>query len=75
MSSGDVTLASAVAPVCDGESHEIVVTISGNQTQLLVDGQPGRSEDNEVPTDLLYQSSTFIGGLPGTTTSPGLTLG
>lgn len=39
--------------------------ISGNQTLLLVDGQSGRSEDTEVPVDLLSQSSTFIGGLPG----------
>uniref|UniRef100_A0A671THM0 Growth arrest-specific 6 n=1 Tax=Sparus aurata TaxID=8175 RepID=A0A671THM0_SPAAU len=52
------------APLCDGESHKIQVTISGNQTLLLVDGQPGRSEDADVPTDLLSQSSTFIGGLP-----------
>uniref|UniRef100_A0A8C4E958 Growth arrest-specific protein 6 n=1 Tax=Dicentrarchus labrax TaxID=13489 RepID=A0A8C4E958_DICLA len=35
-----------------------------NQTLLLVDGQSGRSEDVEVPFDLLSQSSTFIGGLP-----------
>uniref|UniRef100_A0A8P4KFM7 Growth arrest-specific protein 6 n=1 Tax=Dicentrarchus labrax TaxID=13489 RepID=A0A8P4KFM7_DICLA len=33
-------------------------------TLLLVDGQSGRSEDVEVPFDLLSQSSTFIGGLP-----------
>lgn len=41
------------------------MTISGNQTLLLVDGQLGRSEDTEVPVDVLSQSSTFIGGLPG----------
>uniref|UniRef100_A0A7N8XTK6 Growth arrest-specific 6 n=1 Tax=Mastacembelus armatus TaxID=205130 RepID=A0A7N8XTK6_9TELE len=52
------------APLCDGDSHEIKVTIKGNQTLLLVDGQSGRSEDIEIPTDLLSQSSTFIGGLP-----------
>uniref|UniRef100_A0A3B5KJS5 Growth arrest-specific 6 n=1 Tax=Takifugu rubripes TaxID=31033 RepID=A0A3B5KJS5_TAKRU len=57
-------LASAPAPLCDGRSHEIHVTISGNQTLLLVDGRSGRSEDTEVPTDLLSQCSTFIGGLP-----------
>lgn len=65
MSVGDVIIASSPAPLCDGESHKIQVTISGNQTLLLVDGQPGRSEDADVPTDLLSQSSTFIGGLPG----------
>lgn len=62
---GDIIIASSPAPLCDGESHEIEVTISGNQTLLLVDGQPGRREDAEVPFDLLSQSSTFIGGLPG----------
>lgn len=62
---GDVIIASSPAPLCDGEGHEIHVTISGNQTLLLIDGQSGRSEDAEVPTDLLSQSSTFIGGLPG----------
>uniref|UniRef100_A0A673AHQ2 Growth arrest-specific 6 n=1 Tax=Sphaeramia orbicularis TaxID=375764 RepID=A0A673AHQ2_9TELE len=51
-------------PLCDGDSHVVQVTISANQTVLLIDGQPGRSEDAEVPTDLLSQSSTFIGGLP-----------
>uniref|UniRef100_A0A8D3CYM5 Protein S n=1 Tax=Scophthalmus maximus TaxID=52904 RepID=A0A8D3CYM5_SCOMX len=60
----DAIIASSPAPLCDGESHEIQVVISGNQTMLLVDGQPGRSEDAEVPTALLTQSSTFIGGLP-----------
>lgn len=63
MSVGDDIIASSPAPLCDGDSHEIRVTISGNQTQLLVDGQPGRSEDAEV--DLLSPSTTFIGGLPG----------
>lgn len=58
-------IASAPAPLCDGESHKVHVTISGNQTLLLVDGQSGRSDDAEVPTDLLSQSSTFLGGLPG----------
>lgn len=58
-------LASAPAPLCDGRSHEIHVTISGNQTLLLVDGRPGRSEDTDAPIDLLAQCSTFIGGLPG----------
>lgn len=58
-------IASAPAPLCDGQSHEIHVTISGNQTLLLVDGRSGCSEDAEVPTDLLSQCSTFIGGLPG----------
>lgn len=65
---GDIIIASSPAPLCDGESHEIEVTISGNQTLLLVDGQPGRREDAEVPFDLLSQSSTFIGGLPGEST-------
>uniref|UniRef100_A0A8D3DXJ3 Protein S n=1 Tax=Scophthalmus maximus TaxID=52904 RepID=A0A8D3DXJ3_SCOMX len=64
VSTGDAIIASSPAPLCDGESHEIQVVISGNQTMLLVDGQPGRSEDAEVPTALLTQSSTFIGGLP-----------
>ena len=65
VSSGDVIIASSPAPLCDGESHEIQVTITGNQTLLLVDGQAGRSEDTEVPTDLLSQSTTFLGGIPG----------
>lgn len=65
VSVGDTIIASSPAPLCDGESHEIQVMISGNQTLLLVDGQSGRSEDAEVPTNLLSQSSTFIGGLPG----------
>lgn len=65
VSVGDVIIASSPAPLCDGESHEIQVTISGNQTLLLVDGQSGRSEDTDIPIDVLSQSSTFIGGLPG----------
>lgn len=65
VSVGNVIIARAPAPLCDGESHEIQVTISGNQTLLLVDGLSGRSEDTEIPTDLLSLSSTFIGGLPG----------
>uniref|UniRef100_A0A8C9YDI3 Growth arrest-specific 6 n=1 Tax=Sander lucioperca TaxID=283035 RepID=A0A8C9YDI3_SANLU len=64
VSVGDVITASSPALLCDGESHEIQVTISGNQTLLLVDGQSGRSEDTEIPFDVLSQSSTFIGGLP-----------
>lgn len=64
VSVGDVIIASSPAPLCDGESHKIQVTISGNQTLLLVDGKTGRSEDSEIP-DVLSQSSTFIGGLPG----------
>lgn len=65
VTSGDVVLASSPAPLCDGQSHEIEVTISGNQTLLLVDGQPGRGQEAEIPFELLSQSSTFIGGLPG----------
>uniref|UniRef100_A0A665TWD5 Growth arrest-specific 6 n=1 Tax=Echeneis naucrates TaxID=173247 RepID=A0A665TWD5_ECHNA len=64
VSAGDAIIASSPAPLCDGESHEIQVTISGNQTLLLVDGQPGRSEESNFPTDPMSQSSTFIGGLP-----------
>ncbi|XP_076012399.1 growth arrest-specific protein 6-like isoform X1 [Genypterus blacodes] len=64
VSAGDVLLASVPAPLCDCESHVIQVTISGNQTVLLVDGQAGRSEDSQEPVDLLSPSSTFIGGLP-----------
>lgn len=65
VSVSDVIVASSPAPLCDGESHEILVTISGNQTLLLVDGQAGRSEETDISTDVLSQSSTFIGGLPG----------
>lgn len=65
MTADGAIVASAPARLCDGESHEVHVTISENQTLLLVDGQPGRREDAEVPTDLLSRSSTFIGGLPG----------
>lgn len=68
MTSGDAILASSPAPLCDGQSHEIEVTISANQTLLLVDGQPGRGQDAEVQFELLSQSSTFIGGLPGEST-------
>ncbi|TKS70311.1 Growth arrest-specific protein 6 [Collichthys lucidus] len=64
VSVGDTIIASSPTPLCDGLSHDIKVTISANQTLLLVDGQTGRSEDGEVPTDLLSESSTFIGGLP-----------
>lgn len=68
--SGDAILASSPAPLCDGQSHEIEVTISANRTLLLVDGQPGRGQDAEVQFDLLSQSSTFVGGLPGESTNP-----
>lgn len=64
MSVGDVIIASSPASLCDGERHEIQLTISGNQTLLLVDGQLGHREDAEVSIDL-SQSSTFVGGLPG----------
>uniref|UniRef100_A0AAX7TVY4 Growth arrest-specific 6 n=1 Tax=Astatotilapia calliptera TaxID=8154 RepID=A0AAX7TVY4_ASTCA len=64
VSVGNAVIASSPAPFCDGMSHEIQVTVSGNQTLLLVDGHSGRSEDAEVPTGLLSQSTTFIGGLP-----------
>lgn len=64
VSAGDVIIASSPAPLCDGQSHEIQVTISGNQAVLLIDGESGRSEDTDVPIEL-SQSSTFIGGLPG----------
>ncbi|XP_037103624.1 growth arrest-specific protein 6 [Syngnathus acus] len=62
VTAGDVILASSPAPLCDGESHEIEVKISGNRTRLFIDGEPGRSQDAEV--NLLSPSSTFIGGLP-----------
>lgn len=61
----DVIIASAPAPLCDGDSHEIKVTVSSNHTLLLVDSHPGRSEESEVPVELFSQSSTFIGGIPG----------
>lgn len=64
VSVGNAVIASSPAPFCDGMSHEIQVTVSDNQTLLLVDGHSGRSEDAEVPTGLLSQSTTFIGGLP-----------
>uniref|UniRef100_A0A3Q2P8N8 Growth arrest specific 6 n=1 Tax=Fundulus heteroclitus TaxID=8078 RepID=A0A3Q2P8N8_FUNHE len=64
VSVGDVVIASSPAALCDGESHNVQVTITGNQTLLLVDGQPGRSEESEHTTDVFSQSSTFIGGLP-----------
>uniref|UniRef100_I3J523 Growth arrest-specific 6 n=1 Tax=Oreochromis niloticus TaxID=8128 RepID=I3J523_ORENI len=64
VSVGNVVIASSPAPFCDGKSHEVQVTVSDNQTLLLVDGNSGRSEDAEVPTGLLSQSTTFIGGLP-----------
>lgn len=69
VTSGGTILASSPAPLCDGQSHEIEVTISTNETVLLVDGQPGRRQDAEIPFDLLSQSSTFIGGLPGESTN------
>lgn len=64
VSAGNVVIASSPAPLVDGESHKIQVTISGNQTHLLVDSQPGRSEESEFTTDVFSHSSTFIGGLP-----------
>lgn len=69
VSLGDVIIASSPAPLCDGDSHDIQVTLSGNQTLLLVDGKAGRSEDADIPFDILSQSSIFIGGLPGEDTS------
>lgn len=65
VSAGTVVIASSPALLCDGESHNIQVTISGNQTLLLVDGKPGRSEEADFTTDVFSHSSTFIGGLPG----------
>lgn len=62
---GNIVAASSPAPFCDGESHEVQVIVSGNQILLLVDGQLGRSENMEVPTELFSQSTTYIGGLPG----------
>uniref|UniRef100_A0A8C5N4Q9 Growth arrest-specific protein 6 n=1 Tax=Gouania willdenowi TaxID=441366 RepID=A0A8C5N4Q9_GOUWI len=64
VSVGDVVIASFPAPLCDGETHHIQVTMSGNQSLLLVDGQAGRSENSDVPSELFSHSSTFIGGLP-----------
>ncbi|KAF3832781.1 hypothetical protein F7725_026446 [Dissostichus mawsoni] len=64
VSLGDLIIASSPAPLCDGDSHDIQVTFSGNQTLLLVDGKAGRSEDADIPFDILSQSSIFIGGLP-----------
>uniref|UniRef100_A0A8C8DVM8 Growth arrest-specific protein 6 n=1 Tax=Oryzias sinensis TaxID=183150 RepID=A0A8C8DVM8_9TELE len=64
VSVGNVIVASSPALLCDGQRHDIQVTISGNQTSLLVDGEPGRNEDVEVPTNLFSHSSTFIGGIP-----------
>lgn len=65
VSVGNVIVASSPALLCDGQRHDIQVTISGNQTSLLVDGEAGRNEDVEVPTNLFSHSSTFIGGIPG----------
>ncbi|XP_077568621.1 growth arrest-specific protein 6 [Stigmatopora nigra] len=62
VTAGGAVTASSPAPLCDGESHEIEVKISGNSTQLYIDGEPGRSEDGQV--DLLSPSSAFVGGLP-----------
>uniref|UniRef100_A0A3B3ZC25 Growth arrest-specific 6 n=1 Tax=Periophthalmus magnuspinnatus TaxID=409849 RepID=A0A3B3ZC25_9GOBI len=64
VTSGDAVVASSPSPLCDGEGHVIEVTVSANQTLLLIDGQPGRSGDGVVPVDVLSQSSTFIGGIP-----------
>lgn len=64
VSSGDVIIASAPAPLCDGQNHQILVTVAGNQTVLLIDGKAGRSEDTGLSIDP-SESTTFIGGLPG----------
>uniref|UniRef100_A0A8C7YTM1 Vitamin K-dependent protein S n=1 Tax=Oryzias sinensis TaxID=183150 RepID=A0A8C7YTM1_9TELE len=48
VSVGNVIVASSPALLCDGQRHDIQVTISGNQTSLLVDGEPGRNEDVEA---------------------------
>jgi len=66
VSAGNTVVASAPAMLCDGEGHMIRVVVTGNQTLLWVDGQPGRSEETHDPVDLQAPSSTFIGGLPGT---------
>ncbi|KAG7273676.1 hypothetical protein CRUP_017429 [Coryphaenoides rupestris] len=64
VSAGNTVVASASAMLCDGEGHVIRVVVTGNQTLLWVDGQPGRSEETQDPVDLQSPSSTFIGGLP-----------
>ncbi|KAM6980113.1 growth arrest-specific protein 6 [Aplochiton taeniatus] len=64
VSVGDVIVASAPAFLCDGESHVIKVVLAGNQTTLQVDGESGRSVENQEAVDLLLPSSTFLGGLP-----------
>ncbi|XP_017260679.1 growth arrest-specific protein 6 [Kryptolebias marmoratus] len=64
VSVGNDVAASSPAPFCDGESHKIQVTVSGKQTFLQVDGQPGRSEDTEAPTELFPHSTMYVGGLP-----------
>ncbi|KAF3686564.1 Growth arrest-specific protein 6 [Channa argus] len=63
VTAGDAIIASSPAPLCDGESHEIQVTISGNQTLLLIDGQSGRSEDTEFTIDLISVQLTESGGI------------
>uniref|UniRef100_A0A1A8KF73 Growth arrest-specific 6 n=1 Tax=Nothobranchius kuhntae TaxID=321403 RepID=A0A1A8KF73_NOTKU len=64
VSVGNVVTASSRVFSCDGERHNIQVTISGNQTLLLVDGVTAQSDDVEVPTELFSHSTTYIGGLP-----------
>uniref|UniRef100_A0A1A8BU46 Growth arrest-specific 6 n=1 Tax=Nothobranchius kadleci TaxID=1051664 RepID=A0A1A8BU46_NOTKA len=64
VSVGNVVTASSRMFSCDGERHNIQVTISGNQTLLLVDGVTAQSDDVEVPTELFSHSTTYIGGLP-----------
>uniref|UniRef100_A0A1A8M180 Growth arrest-specific 6 n=1 Tax=Nothobranchius pienaari TaxID=704102 RepID=A0A1A8M180_9TELE len=64
VSVGNVVTASSRVFSCDGERHNIQVTISGNQTLLLVDGVTAQSDDVEVPAELFSHSTTYIGGLP-----------
>lgn len=65
VSVGNTVVASSPAPLCDGQGHVIRVVVTGNQTLLWVDGEPGRSEETQEPVDLRSPSSTFTGGLPG----------
>uniref|UniRef100_A0A8C6PEY9 Growth arrest specific 6 n=1 Tax=Nothobranchius furzeri TaxID=105023 RepID=A0A8C6PEY9_NOTFU len=64
VSVGNIVTASSRVFSCDGERHNIQVTISGNQTLLLVDGVTAQSDNVEVPTELFSHSTTYIGGLP-----------
>ncbi|TRY92739.1 hypothetical protein DNTS_024826 [Danionella cerebrum] len=62
LSFGDVVVASVPVNLCDSNMHTVNVTVSGNFSMLVVDGQMAPVE--AVALNLTESCSTFIGGIP-----------